>query len=140
MIKAFPPNFSAIANVFPVKGKQGILYAYGHTLYNPSGVPVSPWIAAHEAIHMARQEAQGVEAWWRAYLHQPAFRLDEEALAHRAEWLSFSKEGPQNLKDQARYLDAMSTRLSSPLYGSLVRKGLATGIILGGHVPKTPEA
>lgn len=128
VIKAFPPNFSRIASTFPVKGIPGILYAYGDKLYNPSGVSVSPWIEAHEAIHMSRQEARGVEEWWGLYLIDPAFRLFEEVLSHKAEFHAYDN-WMHNPKKLARYLDMIAKRLSSPLYGSLLSKDDAVKLI-----------
>jgi hypothetical protein len=140
VLRAFPPNFTHIAKVFPfIRGKQGILYAYGDTLYNPSGVPVTPWIAAHEAIHMARQKAQGVTDWWGSYLTNPTFRLDEEVLAHRAEWATF-KLTKYSDNQKARYLTQMAERLSSPLYGGLVLEHEAMALILGGTNARLPSS
>lgn len=130
IIKSFPPNFKAIATRFPVKGKPGILYAYGNTLYNPSGVPVEPWIKAHEAIHMSRQEAYGVDRWWNDYINNDQMRLYEELLAHRAEYLSYEEWFPNNPKRLAKYLETVLVpRLSSPLYGSLISPANARRLI-----------
>ena len=129
VIKSFPPNFTKISKAFPVvKGKPGILYAYGSTLYNPTGITVAPWIVAHEAIHMSRQEARGVEAWWDMYLVDDKFRLFEEVLAHRAEYHAFDNWN-HNPRKLARYLDVMAERLSGPLYGRLISKAGAMDLI-----------
>lgn len=130
IVKAFPPNFSAIAKVFPVKGKPGILYAYGKRLYNPSMIPVTPWIAAHEQVHMDRQiKDPGVVKWWEHYLTDMDFRLEEEALAHRAEFLEFDKwHTPQ---DSEHYLGTIAKRLASPLYGSMLSEMKAVQLITG---------
>lgn len=118
VIKAYPPNFATLAKAFPIKGRPGILYAFGDKLYNPSGVKVTPWIMAHEMVHGERQQDEGMylEKWWDEYINYPDFRLKEELLAHRAEW----KEYQKYVTAGGTYLDAISTRLSSPLYGSLL--------------------
>lgn len=124
VIKAYPPNFSTLAKAFPIKGRPGILYAYGDTLYNPSGVKVTPWIMAHEEVHGMRQEDEGMslDRWWDEYINYPDFRLKEELLAHQAEWKSFKAEHVYDpgVFRVLGYLDTISTRLSSPLYGSLL--------------------
>lgn len=117
VIRAFPPNWPEIAKHFPVKGKQGILYAYGDRLYNPSGVQVTPWIMAHEMEHGRRQEDEGqsVRRWWDEYLNYPDFRLKEEVYAHHKEWESYRQTFTLE-KNQNSYLAMMAKRLSSPLY------------------------
>lgn len=127
IIKAFPPNWPAIAAAFPqIKGKQGILYAYGDRIFNPSGGVVAPWLVRHEEVHGLRQEALddpdtscawpvgGITKWWTRYIQNPSFRLNEEILAHRAEWQHYSGPYPD------RYLGMMAERLSGPLYGNLI--------------------
>ena len=117
ILRAYPPNFKAISEVFPVMGRPGILYAWGDKLYNPSGVKLTPWIEAHEQTHMDRQT--DAEAWWAEYLIYPTFRLQEEILAHQYEWGMFHSfyTSPTYLE---KYLDMMAKRLSSPLYGNLI--------------------
>jgi hypothetical protein len=111
IIKAYPPHFNALAKRFPIKGKPGILYAWGDTLYNPSGIKVTPWILAHEELHGRRQMAAGLKAWWFDYMTSVVFRYEEELLAHRAEWVAYQGGEP------SKYLQAISERLASKLYG-----------------------
>lgn len=118
IIRAYPPNFPWLRKVFPISGRPGIVYAYGERIYNPSGGPLSPWVRDHEEVHCKRQLVHGVGAWWDAYSTNKAFRLEEEILAHQAEWDTYTA---QHLKEteQNNYLWHMATRLSSPLYGSM---------------------
>lgn len=117
IIKGFPPNWPDIAKAFPqIKGRQGILYAFGDVLYNPSGIIVPPWLVKHEEVHSERQQDEGMSPlrWWDNYLYYDDFRLREEILAHQAEWKSYS--GPY----RDRYLGQMAERLSGPLYRNLI--------------------
>lgn len=134
ILKAFPPNYAALAEHFPIKGRQGILYAWGDRLYNPSGIKLLPWLMAHEQTHMDRQLGHylchiagytPVENWWIRYVQNPKFRLNEEILAHRAEWQSFLQH-TENKAQQQQYLNQIAARLSSPLYGSLLTLSEAT--------------
>jgi len=119
IIRAFPPNFARIASVFPaVKGRQGILYAWGDTIYNPSGIKVLPYLVAHERVHGMRQGG-AIEDWWDKYLHDTKFRRYEEVLAHQTEWQAFLDTGP-NCHEQELYLTMIAQRLSSKLYGNMV--------------------
>jgi hypothetical protein len=116
IIKAFPPNWNELAKHFPIKGKRGIVYAYGDTLYNPSGIIIPPWIIKHEYVHMERQQDEGMNPvnWWDEYIQYLDFRLKEEILAHQAEWQAYS--GPY----RDHYLGSMAERLSGPLYDYMI--------------------
>lgn len=129
IIKAYPPNFSEIAKVFPVKGKQGILYAWGDRIYNPSGIAIPSYLVAHEEVHGKRQlevpfswsnlvdKDAKVNAWWQAYIDHPEFRLQEEIPAHRAEFRAYRDARTSGVPN---YLAMMASRLSGPLYGYLI--------------------
>lgn len=127
IVKAFPPNFIRLAEVFPIRGKQGIIYAYGNRIYNPSGVKVLPWVLEHEKVHCERQFEVGIGIWWDAYVAFPDFRLSEEVLAHRKEW-SMTQD-LISCRDRMHYLDMMVDRLSSSLYGNLVTSEQARTLI-----------
>lgn len=137
IVKAFPPLFKRIAETFPVKGKQGILYAWGDRIYNPSGVKIPPSLLAHEELHGKRQLyiktrdwEKTIRNWWEKYLTDPEFRLNEEVLAHRVEAADFISWAHTDVT-YSNYLNMMAERLSSPLYGSLVSKDRAMRLILG---------
>lgn len=141
IIRAFPPNFREISEHFPIRGRQGLLYSWGDTIYNPSGVVIPPWLIEHEEVHGRRQmggimpifaepaNTQKVRIWWDQYLHDKQFRLREELLAHRAEFASFQKQAV-SFKDSDLYLDTISERLSSSLYGNMVTQREARDLIL----------
>jgi hypothetical protein len=52
-------------------------------------------------------------------LVDPSFRLEEELLAHRAEYRAYCARHPNRAK-QARMIDWIAEKLAAPLYGSLV--------------------
>lgn len=142
VIKAFPPNFTSLTKAFPqIKGRagQGIIFAYGDRIYNPSGRPLGQHILAHENEHCQRQNAQGVGSWWDAYMVNPQFRLAEEVLAHRIEWDTYQKYVTR-LADQEDYLKTMVERLSGPLYGYLVTKAEAFNLITSYNAGNTSKA
>lgn len=126
----YPPNFEEIKKVFPiVEGAVGVLYAWGDRIYNPSSIPVPEQLIAHEHVHSERQLLKGVEEWWVDYLCDPAFRLEEELLAHIREYKYFSMFYPRNKR--RLYLKAVAERLSGPLYGRLVKFEEAKLLIKG---------
>lgn len=114
-----PPNFEAIAAVFPGARGDGIIFAYGTKIFNPSGTPLPPEIIQHELVHCERQVAQGVEVWWDQYLIDGDFRYEEELLAHRAEYQTLCARYPER-KNRRRALEHVAKKLAAPLYGRMV--------------------
>lgn len=125
-----PPLWEEINAKFNVEG-QSVIFAWGDTIYNPEGVKVSRELHAHEEIHGERQLAypaassspgepeDHVVEWWKRYIEDPKFRLEEELPAHRAEYQAFCKRhGDQ--KSRAKMLTLIAAKLTSPLYGSLI--------------------
>jgi hypothetical protein len=128
IVVAYPPMFEEIAAVFPNARKPGVIFTWGSTLYNPSGITVSPELRAHEGVHYTRQGAD-VEGWWRRYLTDAEFRLAEEIPAHRAEARQF-KARHADRNAYYRYVHHVAERLASPLYGSLLTPAKARTLIL----------
>jgi hypothetical protein len=107
---ADPPNIGEIAAAFPKRGR-GVIYAYGDTIYNPSGAFINPVLVAHENAHGTRQSDP--EAWWRLYIADPEFRYQEELYGHAAE-LKASVTSDRNAN--ARLLTVTVFRLLAPFY------------------------
>lgn len=131
-----PPNFDAIAAAFPMAHTKGGMFAYGDSLYLPGGGDIPPAIQFdHEPVHGRRQLAMGVDTWWQSYIDDPAFRLTEEILAHRAEyqWWLTSPEGRKQVPGFRSKADWMliqiAQRLSGPLYGKLIGMAEAKRLI-----------
>lgn len=131
MLEVFsrPPNFAEIDAEFNVAGLP-VLFCYGDTIYNPSRVGISPSLRAHEAVH-SRRQGGNVEGWWRRYIAEPAFRLDEEIPAHVEEYKKFCSDNTEGQGRNARRmaLHQIAKRLSSKLYGGLIRYDAARKII-----------
>jgi hypothetical protein len=129
---AFPPNFTTLNRAFKLNGRPAI-FSWGDTIYNPYRCMITPELMAHEEVHGERQEAAGPlqdtdgrciynwgpERWWEKYIREIAFRLNEEILAHRAEFATFCRNHPC-LHDQAKALKQIAGRLSGPLYGQII--------------------
>ena len=113
-----PPNYEAIVALFPGAAHPGVLFAYGNCIYTPGGRRPTPALQAHERVHCERQ-GDCPEPWWDRYLVDPSFRLEEELLAHRAEYRAYCVRHPNRAK-QARMIDWIAEKLAAPLYGSLV--------------------
>ena len=117
IVVARPPNFDEIVAAFPIATKPGVLFAWGDTIYNPSGVVIPPQLVAHEGVHAKQHAAVGSPAyWWRQYITFVEFRAEQELAAHREEFKVYC----QRVKDrnqQAKALHMIASRLSGPLYG-----------------------
>jgi hypothetical protein len=113
-----PPNYVEIVAVFPGAALPGVIFAYGDRIYAPGGRTPSPALQAHEQVHCERQGARP-EHWWGLYLTDPAFRLEEELLAHRAEYRAYCARHVNRVK-QAQALADIAAKLSAPLYGGLI--------------------
>ncbi len=131
IVNVYPPNIEQIRAAFPLQG--GELFAYGDTIYHPCDYPLSMWIIAHEEVHQ-RQQGTDVEGWWDKYINDPAFRLDQELEAHRAEYRAFCHT-QLDRNYRVRYLAEIARRLASPMYGSLITATEArTEITMAKHV------
>lgn len=128
IVKGYPPNIDAIDAVFKVRGKRGMLYTYGDTIYVPDGHDPSPEIRAHESVHYVRQTKQGITAWWDRYLVDPEYRLAEELPAHHAEYCQFCALH-RDANQRVKFLYTIAGRLSGPLYGGLVDHNKARRLI-----------
>jgi hypothetical protein len=109
-----PPNFEAICAAFPNASGHGVLFAWGDDIYNPSAVVIPAALLAHEAVHGARQRAEGPKRWWTRYIGEPDFRYVEELKAHAAEYRAQLRSTDRN--HRARLLTATAARLVAPLY------------------------
>lgn len=110
-----PPLFEEICRRFPLANQPGVIFAWGDTIYNPSGNPIGPEIMAHESVHGARQvDGTNVVEWWSNYLLDPGFRLREEVFAHVAEYAVVSSGRGRN--ERRALLTYVARRLADPLY------------------------
>lgn len=116
IVVAQPPNIELIAKTFPDRPATGVLYAWGEITYNPDGIKIPDYLAAHERAHGMRQVGLfGIEQWWEKYIEDPEFRYCEEVIGHRAEF-AVRLSGVKDRNLRARLLDLTARRLTAPLY------------------------
>jgi hypothetical protein len=113
-----PPNYEAIVAVFPGAANPGVIFAYGDRIYAPGGRKLTPALQAHEGVHCARQGGRP-DHWWGLYLTDPRFRLEEEVLAHGAEYRAYCARHANRLK-RTQALEWIAHKLAAPLYGNLI--------------------
>lgn len=131
IVVARPPNYDEVIARFPFAANHGVIFTYGQTIYNPSSVEISAALKCHESVHAQRQgeDEEEIRAWWSRYLNEPMFRVEEELLAHRAEYRAF-KGWTKDRNAVARELDTIARRLSGPLYGGVLSYAAARRFIL----------
>lgn len=114
--KEFPPNFNEIAKALDISDVSPV-FAYGDTLYNPTGGPISEDLMKHEQVHEQQQQALGVENWWSLYLEKPTFRLEQELQAYREQYKAI-----QTMPRAARRYKTreMARNLSGKMYGNII--------------------
>jgi hypothetical protein len=118
----YPPNYDRLLEAFPsIRGKAGMIFTFGNDVFVPDGQPLSRELQAHESVHVKRQttDRSAIESWWERYITDPAFRLQEELPAHRAEYREFCnnhKDGNRRI----RFLHAIGERLAGPIYNGFM--------------------
>jgi hypothetical protein len=124
IIVAEPPLIDEIDEAFDVRGKP-ILFAWGRRLYAPHSTSISVPLLQHEAAHGLRQlnfpsidvdldEEARIIAWWRLYICDPHFRLEEEKWGHLAEYRSMCRTA--NRDERRKNLAIVAAKMSAPLY------------------------
>jgi hypothetical protein len=126
----YPPLIEEIHRKFNVLGKP-IIYAWGHKIYNPQNIYITPELMAHETVHSLQQGTalHEIESWWRRYIDDPEFRLDQETPAHMAEYRRYCEE-TKDRNRRAVMLTIIASKLASPLYGGLISTKAARTAIM----------
>lgn len=116
MIKiANPPNIEEIKKFIPIDATT--VFAYGDTIYNPSGGPIDKPLLEHEKVHIKQQE--NPKEWWFRYLRDLNFRLSQEVEAFQRQY-RVAKTITKDRNQLFTYSNLLARNLSSKLYGELI--------------------
>lgn len=126
--KECPPIYERLKRVFPIDWDDGVIIAYGMSVFCKYDLP--PQKVIHELVHCKRQEAMGKELWWDLYLAKDSFRLEEEVLAYKAEYKFFC-ENVRDRNQRFEYLYELAQNLSSKQYDLKITGDEALRIIQG---------
>lgn len=131
IIVAEPPIFKRAKELF--ESAEESLFAWGEVIYNPANINVDEFLVAHEKTHHHQQAQKGSpEEWWELYFTDDDFRADQEAQAYGEQYRVYCiKRADKNMR--AKYLHAIATHLSSPLYNLGVSFAEAKQAILNRH-------
>lgn len=122
-----PPLWDEIQPHFKLPDTPRVLFAWGDTIYNPAGVDVPACLMDHEMVH-GRRQGTDVVGWWRRYMEDPVFRLNEEIPAHIAE-LEALWDTAEDRIDRRRYLKQTAKRLAAPLYKMPISRAEAAKLL-----------
>lgn len=122
VLHTLPPNYAAINRAFNVRGKP-VIFCFGDVIHNPLRIDVTPELIEHESVH-SREQGRDPKGWWQEYIADMKFRLDQEIMAHRAEYRAFCERGRPDM------IDRVAGRLASPLYGGLITADDARRILM----------
>lgn len=126
VLNEYPPNIEEIRETFDLKGNE--VFAYAPHIYNPSGGPLTPALIAHEKVHI-EQQGDDAAAWWKTYLLDPGFRMNQEIAAHQEEWRVYRRQGHRHHK-RSKMLQYIVSRLMT-LYGFDLSPSEAKSMVLG---------
>jgi hypothetical protein len=116
VVIGFPPNYREIVKVFPMVRGLNMLFAYGNTIYTPHKIVMTKPLMDHEKAHGKRQSDPA--KWWDLYLDDRTFRLQEEIIAHRAEYQALKDMGV--IERYPNYLNDTARKLSHKVYGPMI--------------------
>lgn len=105
----------------------GVIYAYGDTIYNPGGNEIADHMLAHEETH-CHQQGGNPDEWWNRYLLDPYFRVEQEAEAYARQY-DFLCAQIKDRNRRTRVLWDLARILSSSLYGSVIGHSKAIQMI-----------
>lgn len=94
--------------------KGNIAFAYGDAVHIGRG-SIPPDLAAHEAVHL-RQQAGNPDAWWKRYLSDDQFRIDQELEAYRVQY-QWVLQNVKNTNKRFEMLRHYANDLSGGMYG-----------------------
>lgn len=102
-----------------------VLFAYGDTIYSPSGKNIPDYLITHEEVHQRQQTAiGGPKIWWDKYLSDDKFMLSQEIEAYHEQYKFYCAQ-EKELSLRYKMLMACATALSGPVYGNSIGKAHA---------------
>ena len=125
----YPPNYDEICKVFKIRGITNVVFTYGDTLYNPGKNTITGDLREHEETHAVQQEnfPGGPAAWWKKYLEDVEFRLNQEVKAYQRQYQYCCEKYTR--QERRKCLRFFAKSLSGPVYGNSVSESRAEQLI-----------
>lgn len=119
VVDEYPPNYKEICQAISgVQSKEGVVFTYGDTIYNPYNGEIQDHLDVHETVHKSQQMQIGVEEWWNKYLESSEFRLKQEISAYRAQYKFVYKH--YGWQAASKFLPEIARDLSGEMYGNIL--------------------
>ena len=117
-----PPQWilDAVKEKWGVEWESPVIFTYGDLITTFSG-KMSEDLLAHEGHHTIQQKnfPDGKDGWWKRYLEDDEFRLEQELECYRKQYRWVVEHVP-NKQERFRKLKFYAESLSSPMYGDFV--------------------
>ena len=111
-----PPNWDLLVKTFNVKWENTVV-TFGNNVYSEK--PISNDLIAHELVHV-KQQGKNPNLWWKKYIADKAFRLDQEVEAHIAQMKDIKKHSGKDRNYIAVARARLASYLSSSMYGNCI--------------------
>jgi len=109
------PFYEECRAKFGVDINKNVVFTYGNTIHARCYIP--PDLLVHEQTHSVQQERMGKDAWWKAYLLSPAFRIKQEVEAYRNQYKYLKTNDREH---NFKVLSRLASDLSGGTYGSVM--------------------
>lgn len=119
IVKSLPPNWSKIVSYFPGVDPKRVVVTYGENIHHPGEGQMDEHLILHESIHGVQQRKMGVKKWWARYFVDPNFRVQEEAQAYQAQYVSYCNQEPDRNR-RALFLHQLVQDFSGAGYGNCI--------------------
>jgi hypothetical protein len=113
----FPPNYVDIKRIFPKCEEHKAVFCWGDTVFNPFNVKINRDLEIHEAVH-SKQQGEKPDEWWKKYIENKAFRLQQEIEAYGVQLYYLKQNLPEKVSKW--FLGKISETLSGDLYGNIL--------------------
>ena len=114
-----PDNIEEIHAKFPaVKDNPYVVFTYYPHIYKRVDLELPLDLQVHEATHLKQQEVIGGAAWWKSYLEDEEFLLEQEIEAYGTQLAFFMHYSRSKQTHNAKEQFAM--QLSSAMYGNII--------------------
>jgi hypothetical protein len=114
-----PDNIEEIHAKFPaVKDNPYVVFTYYPHVYKRIDLDLPLDLQIHEATHLKQQEVMGGAAWWKSYLEDEEFLLEQEIEAYGTQ-LAFLMHYSKR-KQMERGKEQFALQLSSAMYGNII--------------------
>jgi hypothetical protein len=122
ILREYPPIYEDIIN-YGMHPRQGTIFTYGDTIYNPDGIEIPEYLMIHEEVH-SKQQGADPDAWWGRYLIDEYFRIEQETEAYAKQY-DFMCKKVKDRNQRNRLLIDIAKIVSSPTYGNVITTSAA---------------